>query len=282
MKHLVYRSTYVNGRLWCEGTCRFLCRLLAVGPSCKGQSVWEGTASLPGVQPEGRRSSWRNLRSDSHLKDKPNFYSQSPPPSCSVFSRLTCISVSTAVQVHGCTVGGWNADRRGVNELRPFAWLAASETTVCFHVLAHTKRGLRQLFLRPGTAIQSLAHWERRQRQCQNLYYSLIKDLVLNNSGIFRSHPSPGAASIRLGRRWGPRILGNLGFFFSSPSFSVFMLFCIRVKQESVMQIRRAGRVRMLLSPLRTFILGRKLIRTRLDSRLRGSLTLTPRCFMYV
>lgn len=69
----MYGSTYVNGGLWCEGTCRFLCRPLAVGPSCKGQSVWGGTASLPGVQPEGRHSSWRNLRSESHLKDKPTF-----------------------------------------------------------------------------------------------------------------------------------------------------------------------------------------------------------------
>lgn len=107
----------------------------------------------------------------------------------------------------------------------------------------------------------------------------LIKDLVFNNSGIFRSHQSPGADSIRLGRRWGPRILGNLGFFFSSPSFSVLMLF-YNVKHEKCQVDKRCHGREVWLS--RTFILGRKLIRTRLDSRLRGSLTLTPRCFMYV
>lgn len=69
----MYRSTYINSRLWCECTCRFLCRPLAVGPSCKGQSVWEGTASLPVGQPEGHHSSWRSLRSESHLKFNPNF-----------------------------------------------------------------------------------------------------------------------------------------------------------------------------------------------------------------
>lgn len=144
--------------MWCECTCRFLCPPLAVGPSCKGQSVWEGMATLPVGQPEGHHSSWRGLRSEYHLKNQPNLITHLSLPLVIYLKRwLTRIGVSTAVQAHGCTAGGWSVDRRWVNQLGPFAWLAASETT-SLRVLAGAKRGLRQLFLRPRTAVQCLAH----------------------------------------------------------------------------------------------------------------------------
>lgn len=193
--------------------------------------VWAGTATLLVGQPEGHRSSWRCRRSDSHLNDKPNFTNP--------FLALSCYlagDVAYSRQPHGCCPSSWlrcwgmkcwemsSESAPGLrligclldDQLPCARWHQAwAETAVSEAGDGHPKL----YSLRMETAAVSKSLW-------------LIKDLVSDNSSIFRSHQSPGAASIRLGRRWGPRILGNLGFFFSSPSFSVLMLFYKWCKAE--------------------------------------------------
>lgn len=70
---------------------------------------------------------------------------------------LTRIGVSAAVRGHGRAAGGRSVARRRVDQLGPLARLAASEATG-LRVLDGAERGLRQLFLRPGTAVQSFTH----------------------------------------------------------------------------------------------------------------------------
>lgn len=190
-------------------------------------------AAHPDAQTVGHHSVCWGLRLGSHLRNNNNLQTIPLHLLMCLMKSFSCLPISVSRLVSELTVALFGeevvTDVDCMSSEPSLDWLTLRRPASMFSVAPSV--GWDNCFWgrgRPSTALPTNHREERIVSKFQKLY----KEHCI--SGLFISCQSPGADSMRLGRRWGPRILGNLGFFtFSSPSFSVLMLFCKLQKNKA-------------------------------------------------